>query len=372
MQTSTTQSGINISDLLRLSAVPGVGANRLRALITHFGSPTSVLKAAPRELIRAEGIDKKLASTIAHFTGGEVFAEEQLSLVNKVNGRIVTLWHDEYPEYLRKIYDPPPLLFVLGTIEKNDKYAVAIVGTRLPSAYGKFIAEKFSRELSEKGIMITSGLARGIDTVAHSSSLKAGGRTIAVIGSSIDMIYPPENKKLAELIEERGAIVSEFFMGTKPDPGNFPRRNRIISGMSLGTLIVETAENGGAMITASATLDQNRELFCIPGNITEKYSFGTNRLIRDGHAKLVQSVDDIIAELKTSLRPILKFAQPQTPALLSIFEQKLLDLLTSEPSHIDVVAERSGLSIPDTLVNLLSLEFKGLVRQLAGKMFQRL
>ena len=304
--------------------------------------------------------------------GEKPFAEEQLSLVNKVNGRIVTLWHDEYPEYLRKIYDPPPLLFVLGTIEKNDMYAVAIVGTRVPSAYGKFIAEKFSRELTSKGITITSGLARGIDTVAHSSSLKSGGRTIAVIGSSIDIIYPSENKRLAERIEESGAVVSEFFMGTKPDPGNFPRRNRIISGMSLGTLIVETAENGGAMITASTTLDQNRELFCIPGNITEKYSIGTNRLIRDGHAKLVQSVDDIIAELKSSLRPILKFSQPQTPAVLSIFEQKILDHLASEPSHIDVVSEQSGLSISDTLVNLLSLEFKGLVRQLAGKMFQRM
>jgi DNA processing protein len=369
MQPSTTQNGINISDLLRLSAIPGVGANRLRALVTHFESPTSVLEAAPRELIRVEGIDKKLASTIAHYTAGKVFAEEQLSLLNKANGRIVTLWHDEYPEYLRKIYDPPPLLFVLGTIAKNDKYAVAIVGTRRPSAYGKLIAERFAKELSEKGIAIVSGLARGIDTAAHWSSLHAGGRTIAVIGSSIDMIYPSENKKLAACIEENGAVVSEFFMGTKPDPGNFPRRNRIISGMSLGTLIIETAENGGAMITASTTLDQNRELFCIPGNITEKYSIGTNRLIRDGHAKLVQTVDDIIAELKSSLRPILKFAQPQTPVVLSIFEQKIFDLLTSEPSHIDVLSERSGLSIPDTLVNLLSLEFKGLVRQLAGKMF---
>jgi DNA processing protein len=371
MQTPTTQSGINISDLLRLAAIPGVGANRLRALVTHFGSPTSALEAAPRELIRAEGIDKKLASTIAHHTGGELFAEEQFSLVNKVNGRIVTLWHDEYPEYLRKIYDPPPLLFVLGTIEKNDKYAVAIVGTRRPSAYGKYVADRFAKELAEKGICIVSGLARGIDTVAHSSSLKIGGRTIAVIGSSIDIIYPSENKKLAERIEEGGAVISEFFMGTKPDPGNFPRRNRIISGMSLGTLIIETAENGGAMITASTTLDQNRELFCIPGNITEKYSFGTNRLIRDGHAKLVQSIDDIIAELKNSLRPILKFAQPQTPVVLPVFEQKVFDLLTSEALHIDILSERSGLSIPDTLVNLLSLEFKGLVRQLAGKMFQR-
>jgi len=192
-----------------------------------------------------------------------------------------------------------------------------------------------------------------------------------VIGSGIDIIYPAENKKLAEQIEENGAVVSEFFMGTKPDPGNFPRRNRIVSGMALGTLIVETGENGGAMITASTTLDQNRELFCIPGNITEKFSAGTNRLIRDGHAKLVQSVDDILEELKSSLRPILKSPQP-APVTLTVFEQKILDLLVSNPSHIDDIAERSGLSIPDTLVNLLSLEFKGLVRQLAGKMFLRL
>ncbi len=366
------ESGINICDLLQLSAIPGVGANRLRALITHFGSPASALAATPRELIRVEGIDKKLASIIAHYKNGKAFADEQLSNVNKINGRIVTLWHDEYPEYLRKIYDPPPFLFVLGTIEHNDKYAVAIVGTRHPSAYGKLIAERFAKELSEKGITIVSGLARGIDTTAHYASLRAGGRTIAVIGSSIDIIYPSENKKLAASIEENGAVVSEFFMRTKPDPGNFPRRNRLISGMSLGTLIIETTENGGAMITASMTLDQNRELFCIPGNITEKYSIGTNRLIRDGHAKLVQSVDDIIAELKTSLRPILKHEHQPAPVALTVFEQKILDLLSSEPSHIDMLSERSGLSIPDTLVNLLSLEFKGIVRQLAGKMFLKL
>ncbi len=372
MHDSRTQNGINISDLLRLSAIPGVGANRLRALVTHFGSPTAALGASPRELVRAEGIDKKLASAIAHFIGGEDFAEEQLSLLNKVNGRIVTLWNDEYPEYLRKIYDPPPFLFLLGSLERSDKYAVAVVGTRRPSMYGRFVADRFAKELAEKGICIVSGLARGIDTVAHSSSLKTGGRTIAVIGSGIDIIYPSENKLLAERIEQNGAVLSEFYMGTKPDPGNFPRRNRIISGMALGTLIIETAENGGAMITGSTTLDQNRELFCIPGNITEKCSLGTNRLIRDGHAKLVQSVDDIIAELNTALSPILKFPRPQPPPPLTIFEQKIIDLLTAEPEHIDVLSERSGLSMPDTLVNLLSLEFKGLVRQLAGKMFQRM
>ena len=364
--------GIDVSDLLRLSAVPGVGAGRLRLLVAHFGSPTAVLAAAPRELIRVQGIDKKIASLIAHFKGGGEFVDEQLSLLNKVNGRIVTIWDDEYPEYLRKIYDPPPLMFVRGSIEPNDKYAIAIVGTRHPTTYGMLMAERFARELTEKGITIVSGLARGIDTIAHQTSVKLGGRTLAVIGSSIDIIYPAENKKLAAQIEENGAIVSEFVMGTKPDPGNFPRRNRIISGMSLGILIVETAENGGAMITASIALDQNRELFCVPGNITEKYSIGTNTLIRNGHAKLVQSVDDIIAELEASLRPILKESPARPLPQLTVFEQKIVDTLAYEPMHIDEVSERSALSMSDTLVNLLSLEFKGIVRQLAGKMFVKI
>jgi DNA processing protein len=365
---------INIHDLLRLAMVPGIGANRLRALVSHFNSPTAVLQASPRELIQVEGIEKKLASTIAHYPNNGETADNQLSLLNKVNGHIVTLWDDEYPDYLRRIYDPPPMLFVRGTLLPTDKFSIAIVGTRRPTAYGKLIAERFACELVEKGITIISGLARGIDTIAHQSALKSNGRTIAVIGSSIDIIYPPENKKLTEKIEssDSGAVVSEFFMGTKPDPGNFPRRNRIISGMSLGTLIIETTEDGGAMITASTTLDQNRELFCIPGNITEKYSSGTNKLIRDGHAKLVQNVEDIISELEPVLRPILKTAAPKQEIQLTAFEQKIFDILGVEPVHIDTIAEQSQFSTSDALVNLLSLEFKGIVKQLPGKMFVRM
>jgi len=372
MPEQRSHTGINVLDLLRLSAIPGVGTNRLRALVSHFGSPTAVLEASPQDLVRVEGIEKRLASTIAHFEGGEAFAEEQLSLLNKVNGRVVTLWDDEYPEYLRKIYDPPPFLFVRGVIEPTDRYAIAIVGTRLPSQYGKLMAERFAQELSEKGITIVSGLARGIDTIAHASSLRSGGRTIAVIGSGIDIIYPPENLRLAEQIENCGALVSECYMDAAPDAGNFPRRNRLVSGMTLGTLIVETPENGGAMITASTALDQNRELFCIPGNITEKNCIGTNLLIRDGRAKLVVTVDDIIAELEPALRPILKASLPQNPIQLSMFELRLLELLGSETLHIDTLAERSELSMPDTLVSLLGLEFKGMVKQLAGKMFVKL
>lgn len=369
-----SKNDINIRDLLRLAMIPGIGANRLRALVSHFGSPSIVLNASPLELIKVEGIEKKLASTIAHHPNNGETAEYQLSLLNKVNGHIVTLWDDEYPEYLRRIYDPPPLLFIRGALLPADKFSIAIVGTRKPTAYGKLLAERFAHELAEKGLTIISGLARGIDTIAHHSALKANGRTIAIIGSSIDIIYPPENKKLVEKIEmnESGAVVSEFFMGTKPDPGNFPRRNRIISGMSLGTLLVETAEDGGAMITASTALDQNRELFCIPGNITEKYSAGTNKLIRDGHAKLVQNIDDILTELEPVLRPILKTTAPKPEVQLTAFEQKIFDILSANPIHIDAIAEQTQFSTSDTLVNLLSLEFKGVIKQLPGKLFVKM
>jgi DNA processing protein len=358
-----------VRDLLLLASVPGIGGNRLRQIVRHFTSPADALKASAPDLACVEGIDKKLASAIVHNQCGPAFVDEQLSRLNKVNGSIVTLWDDAYPPLLAAIYDPPPLLFVLGRIEPNDRYAVGIVGTRHPTLYGKTTAEKFSADLASRSITVVSGLARGIDTAAHSAALRAGGRTLAVIGSAIDKIYPAENEGLAERIADNGAVISEFFMGTKPDPGNFPRRNRIISGMSLGTVIVESAEDGGAMITASMTLDQNRELFCVPGNINEKFSAGTNRLIRDGHGKLVTGVDDIIVELEYALRPILQEAPKKQLPQLTVFEQKIMDALDAAPVHIDAITERAGLSPSNTLVALLGLEFKGVVRQLPGKLF---
>jgi DNA processing protein len=365
-------SAINIRDLLLLAAIPGIGMGRLRALVSRFQTPAAVLEASPRELITVAGIDKKLASTIAHFSDGKEFVDDQLSRINKINGRIVTLWDDEYPSLLKKIYDPPVFLFVRGSLQKQDKYSVAIVGTRHPTPYGKVMAEKFAKELSRTGIVIISGLARGIDTLAHQSTLQAGGRTICVIGSGIDHIYPAENKKIVEEIEDggSGAVVSEFFMGTKPDPGNFPRRNRIISGMSLGTLLIESGETGGALITASTAIDQDRELFCLPGNISEKNSRGTNKLIKLGEAKLVQAVEDILDELEVPLRPILKSTKEKLPPpQLTIFEQKIFDVLSSEPLHIDAISEQTSFSPSDTLVTLLGLEFKSLVQQLPGKYF---
>jgi DNA processing protein len=362
----------DIRDLLSLSAVPGVGSNRLRTLVSHFRDATAVLHASPRELIKVSGIDKKTALSIARFRDGKKFADQQLARLNRVEGRIITFWDAEYPEPLKKIYDPPAFLFLLGSMIADDAYAIAIVGTRTPTTYGKIIAEKFSEHLAGLGLTIVSGLARGIDTTAHAAALKAGGRTLAVIGSGIDVIYPSENKRLAERISHKGAILSEYEMGAKPDAVNFPRRNRIISGLALGTLIVETTETGGAMITASTALDQNREVFAVPGPITESRSSGTNRLIKEGRAKLVDCVDDIVSELQTKLTPRLKTEEKRIEIPLSLFERRLLDCLGTEPLHIDAIAEQTSLATSDALVNLLSLEFKGLVKQLPGKLFVRL
>lgn len=362
----------NVRDLLQLSSVPRIGPRKIRNLVAHFQSPAEVLRASPRDLIRVPGIEKKLASGIVHNKGGGKFADEQLRLVNRIGARIVTIWDAEYPELLRKTYDPPAFLFVLGKFSPCDKHALAIVGTRTASSYGQLIAESLARDFTQLGITVISGLARGIDTEAHGATLRAKGRTIAVIGSGLDVPYPPENRRLQELIANQGAVVSEFPMGTKPDATNFPRRNRIISGLSLGTIVVESGEDGGAMITASTALDQNREVFAIPGNITEKRSAGPNKLIREGRAKLVQRLEDILEELGPQLRYLLKReASPDPAADLTLFERRIVDKLTSEPIHIDELAELAETSTADALVSLLSLEFKGLVRQLPGKMFLR-
>jgi DNA processing protein len=363
---------MNVRDLLHLASVPRIGPLKIRSLIAHFGSPTEVLQASARDLIEVPGIDKKLASHIVHHTEGKRLADEQLKRLNRIGGRIVTLWDAEYPSLLKKIYDPPAFLFVLGTLTKQDDTALAIVGTRHPSPYGQHVAERLSRELAKLGITTVSGLARGVDTFVHSSTIKAGGRTIAVIGSGLDVPYPPENKKLLERIAERGAVVSEFLMGAKPDAPNFPRRNRIISGLSLGTIIVESAEDGGAMITASTALDQGREVFAIPGPIIEKRSAGPHKLIREGRATLVTGIEDVLEELPPlRARSPQKEHKPEPRVELTLFEQKIFDVLHTEPLHIDTIAERANVSPTDALVNLLSLEFKGVVRQLPGKFFTR-
>lgn len=369
---------LNYSQLLDLTillSVERIGPAKVRSLIAKFKTIPNILNAGIPDLIKVDGISYELAKRIKAANKNKPELEEKfnsdMEVLEKIDGRIISLWDDDYPTLLKKIYDPPILFYAKGDFKESDKFCIAIIGTRQPTSYGKKQAEYFSSELSRQGITIVSGLARGIDSIAHSSSLKAGGRTIAVVGSGLDVIYPPENKKLFNLIAENGVIVSEFSPGTKPDAMNFPRRNRIISGLSLGSLIVETGVTGGAMQTAAMSLDQNREVFAVPGNLGVKQSEGTNLLIQKGEAKLVRIPDDILNELELKLKPIVGKNIPKPKVEMNLFEEKIFQKFGDEPLHIDKIASLTELTTSDCLVHLLSLEFKGLVNQLPGKVFEK-
>ena len=363
-----------LRDLLHLMSIPKISDRKVIALVEHFGSSDALLSADPKLLIEVPGIRDSDASLIRHTPVDDAAIDRQFSLINKLNGSILSYWDPAYPALLRTIYDPPPLLFVRGAISEADHHSIAIVGTRHPTHYGTAQTERFAEALVRRGITVVSGLARGVDTVAHTTVLRNGGRTVAVLGGSVDKIYPRENERIVQQIESTGvgAVISELPMGTPSHPGFFPRRNRIISGMSAGTLIIESDRNGGAMITAATALDQNRELFCLPGPVSERKSNGPNMLIRKGQAKLIQTVDDIIEELIVHLHPVLKKPSADVPLPpLTVFEQLILDHVSPEPVHIDRIAEQTRLSSSDVLVNLLGLEFKGVIRQLPGKFFIR-
>ncbi len=341
--------------------------------MARFGNTETLFNSTFKDIASTDSINTGLAESIINSFSKldqvKQKLESELKELNRLNSRIITFWDDEYPENLKKIYFPPIILYIKGELLKIDKNCISIVGTRKPSDYGKIQASRFSEQLASKGLTIVSGMARGIDSIAHHSALRKGGRTIAVIGSGINVIYPPENKKLFEEISENGAIISEFELSTKPDAPNFPRRNRIISGLSPGTLIIETKLIGGAMQTASHALDQNREVFAVPGNIDSKHSAGTNALIQKGEAKLVTNVDDILVELNLGLENSGQLKEKQKYVNLNMFEQSVLTTLSNNPKHIDDVADESGITAPECLVYLLNLELKGMVRQLPGKNF---
>ena len=365
-------------DILIISRIPGVGPNRLRALLTMFGDASSVASAPPRLLRRIEGIEEKTAASIAAFFRSAAadnaarFADDQRVRSERAGAKAVTLWDPSYPPLLKNIYDPPPLLFVRGTLREEDSRSVAVVGTRKPSPYGLRMAEHFASALAGFGIPVVSGLARGIDSVAHAAAVRSGTRTIAVIGSGIDIMYPRENRGLAERVSCCGAVLSELPFGSKPDAANFPRRNRIVSGMSLATLVIETAPGGGAMITAAMALEQGREVFAVPSSVSAGGGSGTNLLIKEGKAKLTECVGDILEELSPKLPHLRAVVPPPIREDLTLFERTLLDAFGDDPLHVDVLAARSRMTVPDALVHLLSLEFKGAVRQMPGKRFLRL
>ncbi|MFQ6000549.1 MAG: DNA-processing protein DprA [Anaerolineae bacterium] len=342
--------------------VPGIGPARLRALLERFGDLKSAWQAEPREL-REAGLDRRsLESLLA--ARKEISLEEEEARVAQAGAKAIT-WEDEnYPPRLRHIHNPPPLLYVRGEILPQDEWAVAVVGTRNPSHYGKQVVDQIAGDLARNGITVISGLARGIDSLAHRAALEAGGRTIAVLGCGIDIIYPPEHTKLAQTIIEEGALVTEYPLGTPPEGGNFPPRNRIISGLALGTVIVEAGERSGALITADYTLEQGRELFAVPGKIVARKSRGTNRLIQEGGAKLILSVEDIMEELNLTMIEEHREVQEILPE--NETESMILGLISQEPVHVDEIGRQSGLPIAQVTSTLALMELKGLVRQVGG------
>jgi DNA processing protein len=367
---------LNIEDLTRLNlllSIEGIGPGRIRNLLSKFHSLENIFSSDFNSLREADGISvnlsKRIHNGINNFEEIKNNVIIELEKLKKLNTSIITIWDKEYPALLKKIYDPPLILYVKGEFVECDNYPIAVVGTRMPTNYGKLQAEKFVSDLAQQNITIVSGMARGIDSVAHSSALKNDGRTIAVIGSGIDVVYPPENKELFEEISRRGAVITEFKPGTKPDAQNFPRRNRIISGLSLGCIVIETGINGGAMQTAALALDQGREVFAVPGNLGIRQAEGTNLLIQKGEAKLIIKADDVLVELNLKLKPVLGKNIPRQQAELNLFEEKIINTLNNEPVQIDRISSLTGLSTSDCLVHLLSLEFKGLVKQLPGKVF---
>ncbi len=357
--------------LIALSLVPGVGPGRIRALMARFGSATAVMEASLKALAAVPGLGPQTATAIAVFDAYDA-VEEQLRRAAGHGVELLPAWDEQFPRLLRQIYDPPAFLWMRGTLTASDARAVAIVGTRRSSDYGRRMARDFAYELGQRGFTVVSGLAYGIDAAAHQGALAAGGRTLAVLGSGADRIYPAKHKKLAQAIAGQGAVLSEYPLGAAPDAPNFPRRNRIISGLSLGTLVVEAFEKGGALITARMAVEQNREVFALPSPVHSRSGAGANRLIQRGHAKLVLTVDDIVEEL--GLPETAPSSSPETkapPPDLHPIERQLFDALEAEPQHIDTLCHKTGHDASTALVYLLGLEFKGLARQMAGKQFFR-
>ena len=363
---------------LALRSVRGVGNVSFRMLLERFDSPQAVFAASVARLTDA-GFQPAVARAIVSFDQwGAVDAE--LEQIVRAGVRLVTQADSEYPKNLTHIHDPPPFVYIRGSLEPQDQVAVAIVGARSASPYGRDVTRQLARDLAHRRVTVVSGLARGIDAEAHRAALEAGGRTIGVLGSGLDVLYPSEHRRLAQDMTQHGAVISEFALGSQPEAGNFPYRNRVISGLSLGTVVIEAAEKSGSLITARCALEQNREVFAVPGHITASRSRGPHDLIKQG-AKLVESVEDILVEIAPTV-PVRAEAQDGTgavsgqPGLSAIAalepdEEMLVKLFDGEPLHVNVLIARSGLGPARVLEVLLGLELKGMVSQLPGTHFTR-
>lgn len=354
---------------IALRLICGIGNVNYKNLLDHFGSPEKIFEAEPEELRKVAGITTKAVESILKFRSFPDI-DRELDLIDSKKINIITLNSPGYPENLKNIYDPPPFLYVKGQIKKEDNNAFAVVGSRNTSEYGVIATEEISRQLALRGITIVSGMARGIDSYAHQAALACRGRTIAVLGSGVDVIYPAENRKLYHAIAEHGAVISEYPMGTAPYSYNFPARNRIISGLSTGVLVAEASLKSGSLITARLALEQGRDVFAIPGNVFSYKCKGTNKLLRSG-AKLVESADDIIEELQFKVDAYAQIAKKEVGKILDLNPetQIIYELIQEEPVQINDLIVKSELSFSRLSSILLDLELSNLIKQLPGKRF---
>ncbi len=359
---------------LAFNRIPHIGRVSFQRMEAGFGVLSAAWKAGLTEL-RGAGLDKRAAQSVAtHKLRIDPDAElEQI----QGSGIQALTWHDDaYPRRLKEIYDTPPVLYMRGELIPDDERSIAVVGSRRPSPYGREVAYQLTHDLSRAGVTIVSGLARGIDSEAHKSALKAGGRTVAVLGSGVDVIYPPENRNLAARIVENGALLSEHPPKTGPSPQHFPRRNRIMSGITLGSVVVEAGAKSGALLTARHALEQNREVFAVPGRITDPASRGANRLIRESAAKLILDYKDVLEELNLSYTEQQSETSEQIE-MAALFpkdenEAAILSFVTYDPVHIDEVIRSSGLDIAMVSGALAMMELKGMVSQVGGMNYIRL
>jgi len=357
--------------LVALNMVSDIGSVRLQRLLDSFETPGKIFSASREELISVSGISEASAGRICSFKTAQI--SKELALIKKNNLKVLTLEDDDYPQILKNIPSPPIVLYIKGCFTSQDDLALGIVGSRQASFYGLNCAEKFAHDLAGMGVVVVSGMARGIDTCAHRAALRNKGRTIAVMGSGFGDIYPSENKKLSEDISQSGAVISEFSFNTPPKRENFPRRNRIISGLSLGVLVVEAAKNSGALITADFALEQGREVFAIPGKVDSPNSSGTNELIKQG-AKLASSANDIIDELKIQIVSNIKIQESNESVHGNILTKEQVEfykLFSEKPISWDELIVKTNMQIPGISKMVLELETKKFIRQLPGKQLIR-
>jgi DNA processing protein len=353
---------------IALGRVRNLGPVLIKRLLRVFDTPQAIFGASHSRLVKVKGISSNIADSIAR--GPDLgFARQQMDVALSRDFRLITCKSAGYPQRLSQIYDPPYLLYVKGNLNESDGRAVAMVGSRHATHYGRSVAEDIAMQLARAGVTVVSGFARGIDSISHRAAVLSGGRTIAVLGCGIDVIYPPENVSLYRDISEHGALISEFPFGTAPEGPNFPRRNRIISGLSLGVVIVEAGAKSGALLTANHALEQNREVFAVPGNITSVTSFGTNSLIKQG-ARPVTSAEDVLSELEFVLPSADEDRPSRVAAVRLDHEQtRLFEMIGDEPVHVDMLSRRSGLEVSRLLEVLLAMELKGAIMQVPGKRF---